>query len=122
MDGLGPRRFGRLLVTPSWVEEDPEPGLATVVLDPEMAFRLLELGFHPLGTLVELAGGEWAEVIATHRIAGDATLASLPIVRLRRLANGTFCSGFVAWNLAQCPAARIARALTSEEAAILPTA
>jgi len=43
-DGLGPRRFGRLVVTPSWVEYPPEPGSVTLVLDPEMAFGSGEHG------------------------------------------------------------------------------
>ena len=41
-DGLGPRRFGRLTVAPSWVAEPA--GDLTVVLDPEMAFGSGEHG------------------------------------------------------------------------------
>jgi ribosomal protein L11 methyltransferase len=41
-DGLGPRRFGRLTVTPSWVEHSTDA--LTVVLDPEMAFGSGEHG------------------------------------------------------------------------------
>ncbi|MBA3521534.1 MAG: 50S ribosomal protein L11 methyltransferase [Gemmatimonadales bacterium] len=43
-DGLGPRRFGRLTVMPSWIAEAAEPGPATVVLDPESAFGSGEHG------------------------------------------------------------------------------
>jgi ribosomal protein L11 methyltransferase len=41
-DGLGPRRIGRLTVTPSWVPA--EPGDPVVVIDPETAFGSGEHG------------------------------------------------------------------------------
>ncbi|MDQ3427726.1 MAG: 50S ribosomal protein L11 methyltransferase [Gemmatimonadota bacterium] len=43
-DGLGPRRFGRLTVVPSWSAQAAEPGPITVVLDPETAFGSGEHG------------------------------------------------------------------------------
>jgi ribosomal protein L11 methyltransferase len=43
-EGLGPRRFGRLTVVPSWIEDAAEPGTAMVVLDPENAFGSGEHG------------------------------------------------------------------------------
>jgi ribosomal protein L11 methyltransferase len=43
-EGLGPRRFGRLTVVPSWAEEAAAPEGATVVLDPENAFGSGEHG------------------------------------------------------------------------------
>jgi ribosomal protein L11 methyltransferase len=43
-DGLGPRRFGRLTVVPSWVSEAANPDQYTVVLDPESAFGSGEHG------------------------------------------------------------------------------
>jgi len=43
-DGLGPRRFGRLTVVPSWVPEAAHPDQSTVVLDPESAFGSGEHG------------------------------------------------------------------------------
>jgi ribosomal protein L11 methyltransferase len=43
-DGLGPRRFGRLTVVPSWVPEAAHPDRYTVVLDPESAFGSGEHG------------------------------------------------------------------------------
>ncbi len=43
-DGLGPRRFGRLTVVPSWVPEAADPDEHTVVLDPESAFGSGEHG------------------------------------------------------------------------------
>ncbi|HEX5003880.1 MAG TPA: 50S ribosomal protein L11 methyltransferase [Gemmatimonadales bacterium] len=42
--GLGPRRFGRLVVTPSWEEAGAGPEEVVVVLDPEMAFGSGEHG------------------------------------------------------------------------------
>jgi ribosomal protein L11 methyltransferase len=43
-DGLGPRRFGRLTVVPSWIAEASHPGPCSVVLDPETAFGSGEHG------------------------------------------------------------------------------
>jgi len=43
-DGLGPRRFGRLTVIPSWLPEATHPDQCTVVLDPESAFGSGEHG------------------------------------------------------------------------------
>ncbi len=43
-DGLGPRRFGRLTVVPSWAPEAAYPDQHTVVLDPESAFGSGEHG------------------------------------------------------------------------------
>jgi ribosomal protein L11 methyltransferase len=43
-DGLGPRRFGRLTVVPSWLPEAVQPEQHTVVLDPESAFGSGEHG------------------------------------------------------------------------------
>jgi len=43
-DGLGPRRFGRLTVVPSWLPEAAHPDQHTVVLDPESAFGSGEHG------------------------------------------------------------------------------
>src|SRR5689334_19110882 len=43
-DGLGPRRFGRLTVAPSWIERPAATEGPTVVLDPESAFGSGEHG------------------------------------------------------------------------------
>lgn len=43
-DGLGPRRFGRLTVAPSWIELPTGADGPTVVLDPESAFGSGEHG------------------------------------------------------------------------------
>lgn len=43
-DGIAPRRFGRLVVRPSWIDVPDEPGTVTVMLDPETAFGSGEHG------------------------------------------------------------------------------
>lgn len=43
-DGIAPRRFGRLVVTPSWIPLPEGPGAVVVVLDPETAFGSGEHG------------------------------------------------------------------------------
>ena len=43
-DGLGPRRFGRLVVAPSWSDAGARRDEVLVVLDPEMAFGSGEHG------------------------------------------------------------------------------
>src|SRR5512137_1360629 len=46
--GLGPVSMGRLFLRPSWVDAEPPPGAAEVVLDPGMAFGT---GTHPTTAL-----------------------------------------------------------------------
>ena len=103
---------------------DPRRALREVLLEAEsgkldlaVAFRLLDISFYPRTTLVELSGGEWAEVVATQRIAGDLELASLPIVRIVRDSTGRRPSAPLYWNLAQRKSVRIVRMLTADEAA-----
>jgi ribosomal protein L11 methyltransferase len=60
-DGLGPRRFGRLTVAPSWLDHVASHG-PTVVLDPESAFGSGEHGSTRAAlTLLErhLRAGDW---------------------------------------------------------------
>jgi ribosomal protein L11 methyltransferase len=77
-DGLGPRRFGRLTVTPSWVEHSTDA--LTVVLDPEMAFgsgehgstraalALLERHLRPGDRVTDLGSGSGILAIAAVRL------------------------------------------------------
>lgn len=76
-EGLGPRRFGRLLVAPSWSPTRLVPGVeAVLVLDPEMAFgsgehgstrgalTLLESHLRPGSTMLDLGSGSGILAIA----------------------------------------------------------
>jgi ribosomal protein L11 methyltransferase len=63
-DGLGPRRFGRLVVTPSWANGEAVPEEVVVVLDPEMAFGSGEHG----STRAALS------LLVRHLVAGQSVL------------------------------------------------
>jgi ribosomal protein L11 methyltransferase len=79
-DGLGPRRFGRLTVVPSWSAEAGRADGATVVLDPENAFgsgehgstraalALLERLVRPGDRVVDLGSGSGILAIAAVRL------------------------------------------------------
>jgi ribosomal protein L11 methyltransferase len=79
-DGLGARRFGRLLVVPSWVAEPPDPRAAMVVLDPETAFgsgehgstraalALLERLLRPGDRVLDLGSGSGILAIAAVKL------------------------------------------------------
>jgi len=79
-DGLGPRRFGRLTVMPSWIGGAEAPGPTTVVLDPENAFgsgehgstraalTLLERLIRPGDRVLDLGSGSGILAIAASRL------------------------------------------------------
>ena len=79
-DGLGPRRFGRLTVVPSWVPEAAHPDQSTVVLDPESAFgsgehgstraalTLLEQLLQPGQRVLDLGSGSGILAIAAVKV------------------------------------------------------
>ncbi len=79
-DGLGPRRFGRLTVTPSWIELPANPTGPIVVLDPETAFgsgehgstraalTLLERHLRPGDRVLDLGSGSGILSIAAVRL------------------------------------------------------
>jgi len=84
-DGLGPRRFGRLTVSPSWVELPAGTDGLTVVLDPESAFgsgehgstraalTLLERHLRPGDRVLDLGSGSGILAIAAAKLgAGSA--------------------------------------------------
>jgi len=82
-DGLGPRRFGRLIVTPSWSDPSAGAGDVVVVLDPEMAFgtgehgstraalTLLERHLAPGQTVLDLGSGSGILSIAAVRLGAS---------------------------------------------------
>lgn len=79
-EGLGARRFGRLLVVPTWVAEPVDPEAATVVLDPETAFgsgehgstraalALLERLLRPGDRVLDLGSGSGILAIAAVKL------------------------------------------------------
>ena len=79
-DGLGPRRFGRLTVVPSWLPEAAHPDRYTVVLDPESAFgsgehgstraalTLLEQLLQPCQLVLDLGSGSGILAIAALKL------------------------------------------------------
>ena len=79
-DGLGPRRFGRLTVVPSWIDPPDEPDGVTLVLDPENAFGsgehgstraaliLLERVVRPGDRVLDLGSGSGILAIAAVRL------------------------------------------------------
>jgi ribosomal protein L11 methyltransferase len=78
-DGLGPRRFGRLTVVPSWIPEAHSAD-ATVILDPENAFgsgehgstraalALLERWLRPGDSVLDLGSGSGILAIAAAKL------------------------------------------------------
>ncbi len=103
-DGIAPRRFGRLTVTPSWIPA-PDDG-ATVVLDPESAFgsgehgstraalALLERHLRPGDRVIDLGSGSGILAIAAVKLgAARATGVEIDddandIARLNARRNG----------------------------------
>jgi len=51
-------------------------------LDANLAERLLDLSFYPIGTVVELSDGEIGVVVGTHQVSQDLNLPARPIVAL----------------------------------------
>ena len=89
-DGLEPRRFGRLTVTPSWLDGADAADSLTVVLDPEMAFgsgehgstraalTLLERHLVPGMRVLDLGSGSGILAIAAVKL-GAAYAAGIEI-------------------------------------------
>ena len=85
-DGLGPRRFGRLTVVPSWVPEAGDPDPFTVILDPESAFgsgehgstrvalTLLEQQLQPGQLVLDLGSGSGILAIAAVKLGASRAI------------------------------------------------
>jgi ribosomal protein L11 methyltransferase len=84
-EGLGARRFGRLIVMPSWMSVEADGDATAVVLDPENAFGsgehgstraalvLLERYLHPGDRVLDLGSGSGILAIAAAKLgAGRA--------------------------------------------------
>ncbi len=85
-DGLAPRQFGRLVVTPSWLAATCPPAAPTVVVDPEMAFgtgehgstrgalTLLERHLQPGQQVLDLGSGSAILAIAAAKLGARSAV------------------------------------------------
>ena len=85
-DGLGPRRFGRVTVLPSWIPEAAFPDSLTLVLDPETAFgsgehgstrvalTLLEQFITPGDQVLDLGSGSCILAIAAVKLGASRAI------------------------------------------------
>jgi ribosomal protein L11 methyltransferase len=105
-EGLGPRRFGRLTVVPSWISHQPVSGEITVVLDPETAFgsgehgstraalHLLERQLRPADLVLDLGSGSGILAIAACRLGARRAIGievdeeAIPIASRNAERNG----------------------------------
>ncbi|MCI0459942.1 MAG: HD domain-containing protein [Gemmataceae bacterium] len=84
------------------------------VLDRHQAERLLQLGFYPVGSLVELADGAVGLVVATHG-KRDLSAPARPVVALLMDNQGRYLPMPVHVDLAECEGRSILRSLPSGE-------
>lgn len=101
---------------------DLRHGLTTILseaeagrLSPEWARMLLDLGFYPEGSLVELSTGELAEVIAAQAARLHPPLAASPVVRLLTTPNGDRLRHQPIRNLAHFQDQRVVRLVPASE-------
>ena len=105
-DGLGPRRFGRLTLMPSWIAGAGTPGPHTVILDPESAFGsgehgstraalvLLERYLSPGSRVLDLGSGSGILAIAAAKLGAslavgiDNDIEANPVGRRNAERNG----------------------------------
>jgi ribosomal protein L11 methyltransferase len=118
-DGLGPRRFGRLTVVPSWIDYQRSAEEAVVVIDPETAFgsgehgstraalRLLEQHLKPGQSVLDLGSGSGILSIAAVRLGARRAIGvevdeeALPVAVRNSALNGVSDrAGFLAGEAA----------------------
>lgn len=105
-EGLGPRRFGRLVVSPSWIEATLAPGEVLVRLDPETAFGsgehgstrtallLLERLLAPGDVVFDLGSGSGILAIAARRLGASRAVGievddeAIPVAERNAARNG----------------------------------
>jgi ribosomal protein L11 methyltransferase len=113
-EGLGPRRFGRLTVVPSWVTGADPSDPSTVVLDPETAFgsgehgstraalTLLDRHIHAGDRVLDLGSGSGILAIAAAKLGASRAIGiesdadANPVARRNAERNGvTHLVGFL---------------------------
>ena len=105
-DGIVPRTFGRLVLTPSWLAVPPLPGQVVVTIDPESAFgsgehgstrgalMLLERHLRPGDTVLDLGSGSGILAIAAVKLGARSAIGievdeeALPIAERNARNNG----------------------------------
>ena len=105
-DGIATRRFGRLVVTPSWLPVNAVDNDAVIVIDPESAFgsgehgstraamALLERHLHPGQRVLDLGSGSGILAIAAARLGAASAIGievdpeSNPIAEANAARNG----------------------------------
>jgi HD-GYP domain-containing protein (c-di-GMP phosphodiesterase class II) len=84
-------------------------------LDRQACERLLQLSFYPVGSVVELADGMVASVVATPSGRRDLNTPARPVVALLADSQGKLLATPRYLDLAQCDSAGIVRTLAAEE-------
>ena len=84
-------------------------------LDGQCCRQLLRLSLYPVGSVVELASGEIAQVVAPQESLADLALVALPVVRVLLGPEGQPAAPETYWNLAQRPSSRVVRELSPAE-------
>ena len=85
--GLGPRRIGRVVVSPTWCAVDADPGETVITIDPQMAFgtgehastrgvlRLLQDAIRPGDRVLDVGTGSGVLAIAAVRLGAGSVAA-----------------------------------------------
>jgi HD-GYP domain-containing protein (c-di-GMP phosphodiesterase class II) len=85
------------------------------VLDRQLAERLLQLSFYPPGSVVELADGALALVVATHQMRRELNLPARPVLALLTDSQGHAYTVPRHLDLAECDGRSIVRSLRAAE-------